>query len=88
VGRNKDIYLIMSSKSDPTRTLGENLRDTCMTATNFKRAYDLALSLSGITAPSIGYKSALRRLQNEGAITVTDELRPEESVIVSVKSWS
>lgn len=83
----KEIYLIITEDSDPGLPFGEAIRATCATATNFKKAYELALSMSGIRDPRPGYRAALERVRAEWAIQLSDRLGSTKCTIALVKKY-
>jgi hypothetical protein len=83
----KETYLIISEDQDPTLSFGEAIRSTCATASNFKKAYDIALSLSGITNPSPGYRASLERVNREWATEVKERFGSTKVTIALVKKY-
>lgn len=85
---NKDeTYIIIVDMLDPTLEFGEAIRASTATATNFKRAYNIALSLGRITEPRIGYKASLERVTNEYAVQIEDKTAPKKVTIARVKKY-
>lgn len=84
----KEIYLVISDQHDPSHTFGQSIRATCQTATNFKRAYDLALSIGEIREPSLGYKASLARCESEWAVQLECKVSSNKVTIALVKKWT
>ena len=85
--QSKDEYLIIADKMDPSKTFGENIRATIATAGNFKKAYDLALSMGEIAVPKLGYKSSLRKVTSELAIQLEDKVSSNIVTIALIKKY-
>lgn len=85
---NKDeAYIIIADILDPTLEFGEAIRASTATATNFKKAYDMALSLGKIKDPRLGYKASLERVTNEYAVQIEDKTAPKKVTIARVKKY-
>lgn len=84
---NKEIYLIISDQHNPSHTFGQSIRATCQTARNFKKAYDLALSMGEIIEPSLGYKASLARCEGEWAVQLECKISSNKVTIALVKKW-
>ena len=83
---NKDeIYIIITDKVNPKLSFGEAIRDSTYTTTNFKKAYENALSLGEIHDPSIGYRAALERVSNQYAAQIDDKSTPRKVTIARIK---
>jgi hypothetical protein len=84
---SKEIYLIISNEVDPTLPFGEAIRATTAAATNFKKAYELALSMGNISLPKLGYKSALSYVTSHYALQLEDKVGTGKITIVLIKKW-
>ncbi len=84
---SKESYIIISDQINASKTLGENIRETIAVATNFKTAYNLALSMGNISLPKVGYRSALRKVKSEYAMILTDKVGTQKVTIALVKKW-
>jgi hypothetical protein len=85
--KSKEIYLIIADNHDPTLEFGEAIRATTAVATNFKKAYELALSMGEIKVPSLGYRSALERTNRDLAFQLEDKVGPSLVTIALIKKW-
>ena len=84
----KEIYLVIGYIDSPEySTLGESIRANTGAASNFKAAYNAALSIGEISKPNIGYKQALERLKREGSITLVDSVGTGKVTIVKIKKY-
>lgn len=85
---SKELYVVIGySVVDPKLSYGEALRSTMAVATNFKKAYNLALEIGQISDPRLGYKAALERSKEDYAVRLEDQDGSVKSVIVRVKKW-
>jgi hypothetical protein len=82
-----EIYLIISYEVDPSLPFGEALRSTTAAATNFRKAYDIALSMGNISLPRLGYKSALAHVSSQYALQLEDKVGTGKVTIVLIKKW-
>lgn len=81
-----EIYIIIADKPvDPSLQLGAAIREGTVTATQFKRAYTIALQVGEIHDPRIQYRAALERVTNEYAVQIEDKSGPNKVVIARVK---
>jgi len=80
-----EIYIIISDGINPSLSFGQQIRSTVSTATNFRKAYDLALSMSGIINPSLGYRAALERTNGELALQLEEKDGSKKVTIALVK---
>lgn len=85
--KSKEIYLVISDAHDPSLEFGESIRETTAVASNFKKAYDLALSMGNIKVPTIGYRAALERTNRDKAFQLEDQLGPSKVTIALIKKW-
>lgn len=88
--RSKRTYSVVAyTASDPTKTWEESLRDSMGTCRTIKKAYEIALFLSGISKPNLNYRQVLRRLKQKGAVQIKHEdgNRPETVTIVHTKAY-
>ncbi len=83
----KEIYLIISDGSNPTLTFGQQIRATVATATNFRKAYDLALSMGDIVDPNLGYRAALERTNGQHAFQLEEKDGSKKVTIALVKKY-
>ena len=83
----KEIYLVIAEDSEGGLSFGEAIRSTCMAATNFKKAYDLALSISSIHDPAPGYRAALERVNREWAVEVSERFGSKKVTIALIKKY-
>jgi hypothetical protein len=83
----KETYLIIVDGSNPTLTFGQQIRATVATATNFRKAYDLALSMGELTNPNLGYRAALERTNNEYAFQLEEADGSKKVTIALVKKY-
>jgi hypothetical protein len=82
----KSKYIVISDKEDLSLEWGKRLQSSMGICHTFRRAYDIAIFLSGITSPGIQYRKALETIKLEGAVTISQETKPS-SVIVLVKIY-
>jgi hypothetical protein len=82
---NKEIYIIISNSTNPSLRFGEAIRESTYAATNFRKAYDMALILGRIKEPRVGYRAALERVTSEFAVQLEDKLAQLKVTIVRVK---
>ena len=80
-------YVIINDSLDPTKEFGEALSGSIVVTNNFRKAYDLALSIGEIADPDLGYKGAIARCNREKAVTIHGKTGPQRITIVSVKKY-
>jgi len=85
--KSNETYLVITDKMDPSKTFGENIRETISTTNNFRKAYDLALSMGEISVPKVGYKAALRRVASDYAFQLEDKVSSAKVTIALIKKW-
>lgn len=83
----KETYIIISDVNNPRLSFGEAIRATVATASNFRKAYDLALSMGDIKDPATGYRSALERTNREYAFQLEDRDGSKKVTIALVKKY-
>lgn len=83
----KEIYIVISDSHDPRLSFGEAIRATVATATNFRKAYDLALSMGDIQDPNLGYRAALERTNQEYAFQLEERDGSKKVTIALVKKY-
>ncbi|MFW9948500.1 MAG: hypothetical protein ACFFKA_00065 [Candidatus Thorarchaeota archaeon] len=84
---SKELYLILTDSSNPTLTLGQNIRATTAIATNFRKAYDLALSMAAITEPSLGYRAALEKTNGQYVCQLSNKDGSSKVTIALIKKY-
>lgn len=80
-------YIVIVDNMDPTAEFGEALSGSMAAASNFKKAYELALSMGEIPDPDLKYKTALGRCNEKRAVIVQSTAGPQQSTIVQVKKY-
>ena len=85
--RNKETYLVMLQETDPEHSFGDSIRSSFFTASNFKKAYTLALDQSNINDPSPGYRAALEQLRRNQAVTVREKHGSIQTIIALIKKY-
>jgi len=80
-------YVIINDNMDPSQEFGEALSGSIAVTNNFRKAYDLALSIGEIADPDLGYKGAIARCNKEKAVTIQGKTGPHRVTIVSVKKY-
>jgi hypothetical protein len=83
----KETYLVISEATDPRLSFGQAIRATVATATNFRKAYDLALSMGEITNPNLGYRAALERTNGELAFQLEEKDGSKKVTIALIKKY-
>lgn len=83
----KEIYLIITEDQDPSLSFGEAIHTTCATASNFKKAYEAAITMSGIQNPAPGYRSALERVNNSLAVEIKEKFGTVKTTIARIKKY-
>lgn len=83
----KETYIVIAEAHDPRLSFGEAIRATVATASNFRKAYDLALSMGGINDPDLGYRSALERTNRDYALQLGDRGGSAKVTIALVKKY-
>ena len=83
----KNKFVVISDKAADT-SWEESLTSSMGVCHTFKRAYDIGLFLSGITAPKLAYRVALAAVKKSGAVRL-DSLKPHEpsAIIVYTKIY-
>jgi len=84
---SKELYLIIAENHNPELEFGRAIRETTAIATNFRKAYDLALSLGEITDPNLGYRSALERTNRTYACQLGDSAGSALVTIALIKKY-
>lgn len=84
---NKEIYLVMLQDTDPTLPLGESIRGSFFVTRNFKKAYHMAIDLSGIHDPAPGYKGALNAIRAKNVAIIRDRTGSKETIISVIKKY-
>lgn len=80
-------YIIIADTMNPSQEFGEALSSSMAVTNNFRKAYDLALSLGEIADPDIGYKGALVRCNEDKAVIIHNRLGSQRITIVAVKRY-
>ena len=80
-------YIIITDTMDPSQEFGDALSNSMSVTNNFRKAYDLALTLGKIAEPDIGYKGALGRCNEEKAIVINNKIGSQRVTIVLVKKY-
>lgn len=80
-------YVIINDNIDLTKEFGEALSGSIVVTNNFRKAYDLALSLGEIAEPEFGYKVAIARCNKKKAVTIQSKTGAQRVTIVSVKKY-
>jgi hypothetical protein len=83
----KEAYIIIVDEGDPSLTFGQHIRSTVFTASNFKKAYDIALSMGNIVNPNLGYRAALERTNGEYAFQLKEKDGSKKVTIALVKKY-
>jgi len=66
---------------------GSQIRATTAIATNFRKAYDLALSMGELKDPKLGYKAAMDRTNRQYACQLEDKVGSDKVTIALVKKY-
>jgi hypothetical protein len=83
----KETYIIIAESHDPRLSFGEAIRATVATASNFRKAYDLALSMGDIKDPNLGYRSALEQTNRAYAFQLEERDGSKKVTIALVKKY-
>lgn len=83
----KETYLIIAEGSNPSLSFGQQIRATVATASNFRKAYDLALSMGDIVDPNLGYRAALERTNGELAFQLEEKDGSKKVTIALIKKY-
>jgi hypothetical protein len=78
---SRETYLVMIQETDPTLSFGESIRASFFTASNFKKAYNMAIDRSKIGDPRPGYRAALSHVRSSLAVTIKDRDGSKETII-------
>jgi hypothetical protein len=62
-------YLVISNTDG--QPLGDRICPFTGVCNNFKKAYEIALFLGAITQPDISYRAALKKMNREARVTLT-----------------
>ena len=65
----KTKYLVISNTEG--QPLGGSVCPFTGVCNNFKKAYEIALFLSSITQPDISYRAALKKMNRDATVTIT-----------------
>lgn len=84
---NKEIYLVLLESTDPSLSLGESIRESFFVTRNFKKAYYMAIDLSGIKDPAPGYRRALDEVRSHNAATIRDRSGSKQTIISVIKKY-
>ena len=84
---SNETYLIIVDKVDPMLSFGEAIRATTAVASNFKKAYRLALSMGEISDPDRSYRVSLNTVNRAAAISVSDTSGSGKVTIARIKKW-
>lgn len=83
-----EIYLVVSDVAvNPRLSFGEAIRATTAVASNFKKAYNLALSMGEIPNPDRSYKVALNIVKRDLAVQLSNQSGPGKVTISRIKKW-
>lgn len=80
-----EIYIVIADIADPSLEFGEAIRASTITATRFKKAYEMALTLGGIHEPKLGYRACLERVSRQYAVQIDDKSGLNKVTIARVK---
>jgi len=84
---SKETYLVIAEATDPRLSFGQAIRSTVAVASNFRKAYDLALSMGEITEPNLGYRAALERTNGELAFQLEQKDGSKKVTIALIKKY-
>jgi hypothetical protein len=62
-------YLVISNTEG--QPLGDHICSFTGVCNNFKKAYEISLFLSAITSPDISYRAALKKMNRDSSVTIT-----------------
>ena len=74
-------YIVISDASHAGLEWGKALQSSMGVCHTFQRAYDIAIFLSGLTSPDIGYRKALETIKRKGAVTISQETKPAATIV-------
>lgn len=83
----KTKYVVVSDKSDPALEWEESVASSLGICHTFAKAYEIALFISGNTAPTIKYRKALEVIKQKGAVRIDSEKKEPTTVIAVVKIY-
>jgi hypothetical protein len=78
----KTKYLVLSSKENPAAGWEADLQGSLGICHTLTKAYEIALFLSGITAPKISYRKCLSVIKVKGAVRLESEKEWEPSALI------
>ncbi len=86
---NRTYSVVAYTATRPDQSWEESLVQSMGTCRTVKKAYEIALFLSGIKDPNLNYRQVLRILNQKGAVQIrhTDRARPETVTIVHTKAY-
>jgi hypothetical protein len=77
-------YLVMSAKDHPDLSWEKGMQETLGICHTLRKAYEIALFLSGITQPKISYRKSLSLIRANGAVRIDSVKEHEPSAIISL----
>ena len=83
----KSKYIILSDRDAKSPDWESALQETLGICHTFSKAFEIALFLSGITAPAIKYRKALETIKQKGAVRVDSTKQEPSAIIVRVKIY-
>jgi hypothetical protein len=83
----KTKYVVLSDKENLKIGWEESIIQNLGICHTFAKAYEIALFLSGITAPKIKYRKALEVMKIKGVVQINSERDEPGSVIVRTKIY-
>lgn len=84
---SKELYLVIGDNTPPNMEFGRAIRASTAVATNFRKAYDLALSIGEIKNPNLGYRAALERTNRQYACQLEDSDGSSKVTIALIKKY-
>jgi len=87
MNNKNETYIIISDAIDINLTFGQQIRSTVVVASNFKKAYDIAISMGDITNPNLGYRAALERTNGEYAFQLEEKDGSKKVTIALIKKY-
>jgi hypothetical protein len=83
----KTKYVVLSDKEHLDTSWEEAICLSLGVCHTFAKAYEIALFISGNTAPTIKYRKALEVIKQKGAVRIDSEKKEPSTVIAVVKIY-
>lgn len=83
----KSKYIVLSNRDTTNPNWETALQETLGICHTFSKAFEIALFLSGITAPAIKYRKALETIKQKGAVRIDSTKEEPPAIIVRVRIY-